>query len=137
MIRLQGDHKIFQTMPGQGWRVLVAARNGDGGTGKAEVYECPVVAWVTHKTSVRKRMAIGLGPWEDAIHIDPLICGSFMGETRSEFMLFNNYDLVVGSVFLAPGEDRTAARDSEAVKDLKRVESNAQRLVKRTGAIHE
>jgi hypothetical protein len=125
MIQFNDNHNICQMISGQGWRILIAVRNGDGGTGKAEVFECPVVAWVTHKTRIRNHSKNDRGPWKDVTRIDPLIRGSFWGGTGSDFLLFNNYGLALGVVYLAPGEARTPDSDSEAMKDLQNGECAA------------
>jgi len=97
------DEKIFQTLPGQGWRVLIEwkAEPEDVEDGHPVLTLEPVIAWVTARIQ-RKRERDGF-EYEDVI-IAALVrdcLGSELLilddlEPRSSFKRF---------VYLAPGED--------------------------------
>lgn len=89
--------KIFQTLAGQGWRVLIQWNPGDETEGGPSVTLEPVVAWVTAKISREQPKD---EPYEDVI-IAPLV----RWPSGDEFLLLDSRD---GSdrkfVYLAPGE---------------------------------
>jgi len=99
------DEKIFQTLPGQGWRVLIEWKRDaeDVADGVPAMTLEPVIAWVTARIH-RKRERDGY-KYEDVI-IAPLVrdchCSDLLVldglEPRSSFR---------GFVYLAPGEDLT------------------------------
>ena len=103
MFSCVNDEKIFQTLPGQGWRVLVEWNlDGDlAAEGHPAMTLEPVIAWVTARIQ-RKRERDGF-EYEDVI-IAPLVrecLGSELilldgMEPRTSFKRF---------VYVAPGED--------------------------------
>lgn len=103
MFPCMNDEKIFQTLPGQGWRVLIEWDRApeDAADGYPAMTLEPVIAWVTARIQ-RKRKRDGF-KYEDVI-IAPLVrdcLGSDLLilddlEPRCTFKKF---------VYLAPGEE--------------------------------
>lgn len=102
MFSCDNDEKIFQTLPGQGWRVLIEwnAEPEDVEDGHPVRTLEPVIAWVTARIQ-RKRKRDGF-EYEDVI-IAPLVrecLGNELilldGMEHSSFKRF---------VYVAPGED--------------------------------
>jgi hypothetical protein len=96
------NEKVFQTLPGQGWQVLVDW-NADA-TPRAQDEDDPrytlepVVAWVTAK--IERKCKSGSEAWEDVV-IAPLVRSTF----RGELVLLDTRDGCSREVvYLAPGE---------------------------------
>lgn len=95
--------KIFQTLPGQGWQVLIdwdSEQQGQGlDPGDPRYTLEPVIAWVTAKIERKNESRA----WEDVI-IAPLVRSTF----RDELVLLDSRDSHSrAAVYLAPGEKPT------------------------------
>lgn len=91
--------KIFQTLPGQGWQVLVdwKPHTTESRDGHPRYTLEPVIAWVTAKVEHKN----GTHAWEDVI-IAPLV-RSVYGD---DLELLDTHDSLSRSVrYLAPGEE--------------------------------
>jgi hypothetical protein len=98
------NEKIFQTLPGQGWRVLIQWNPDEGGTAEgfpAATLE-PIVAWVT--TKVKRKAQQGYAAYEDVI-IAPLV----RFPSGDELAILDSREDYSGKkyVYLAPGEELT------------------------------
>lgn len=96
------NHKIFQTLPGQGWRVLIewdpALVDPEDGFPAATLE--PVTAWVTTKVQREPR---GHAPYEDVI-IAPLV----RWPSGDELVLLDSFETLTPFrkfVYIAPGEE--------------------------------
>jgi hypothetical protein len=97
MFVCEREEKIFQTLPGQGWQVLVEwnldPSHVEAGAPTTTLE--PVVAWVTAKVP-NKKTAAG----EDVV-IAPLVRSPLDG---GELVLLRPNSFVGACVYLAPGE---------------------------------
>lgn len=95
------QERIFQTLPGQGWHVLIDQGEpspADAADGQPRFLHEPVIAWVT------ARMTDAKG--RDEIIIAPLIRGASTGELDIVDTRSCMADRVL---YLAPGEELTDA----------------------------
>ena len=94
------DEKIFQTLPGQGWRVLIQWNpiEADAAEGFPATTLEPVIAWVTVKV---QRKTKGRLPYEDVI-IAPLVRWPSGDEL---FILDSSETHTPRFVYLAPNEE--------------------------------
>lgn len=95
------DEKIFQTLPGQGWRVLIkwGPDAPDKQDGFPETTLEPVIAWVTARVQ-RERMRDSF-KYEDVI-VAPLV----RWPSGDELLLLDSRDNSPRAfVYLAPGEE--------------------------------
>lgn len=95
--------KIFQTLPGQGWQVLIdwdsdmKGRNLDPGDPRYTLE--PVIAWITAKVERSSESRA----WEEVI-IAPLVRSTF----QDELVLLDSRDgCSRTAVYIAPGEALT------------------------------
>jgi len=102
MFATENGEKILQTLPGQGWRVLIEWKPepADAADGWPTATLEPVIAWVTVKVP---RVTASGSNYEDVI-IAPMVrgvCGEdlMLLDTGQPITLFN------GLVYLAPGEE--------------------------------
>lgn len=99
MFSCDNDEKIFQTLPGQGWRVLIQwnADTVDSADGFPAMTLEPVIAWVTAKIP---RGQDTKRPFEDVI-IAPLV----RWPSGDELVLMDSRALATQKlVYVAPGE---------------------------------
>jgi hypothetical protein len=95
MFVCDSNEKLFQTLPGQGWRVLVdwKAAAVDAADGMPAATLEPVIAWVTAKVPREK--------YEDVI-IAPLV----RWPTGDELVILDSRSISGHKfVFIAPGEE--------------------------------
>jgi len=95
------NEKIFQTLPGQGWHVLVD-RNPEADPSFLDADDPryslePVIAWVTAK--VERKHDKGKGSWEEVL-IAPLVRTTIHSELELLDARADKYNVV----YLAPGE---------------------------------
>lgn len=99
------DEKIFQTLPGQGWRVLIEWAKANGGywpDGWPDTTLEPVIAWVTAK--VQRKGTQHREPYEQVV-IAPLMRWPISGELYLFDDLWSKERSYQGMVCLAPGEE--------------------------------
>ena len=104
MLTLYNAEKIHQTLPGQGWRVILATEDVDC-VDELIVFEEPVIAWVTFDQPHQE----GHHEWE-WLHVSALI----RNPQGSDLSLCNSP--YKGYVYLSPGEERTAKHDALALE---------------------
>ena len=109
MFNCENGEKIFQTLPGQGWRVLIQWNMGqpDEADGFPKATLEPVIAWVTCKIP-RKQ---GQREYEDVV-IAPLVRWPSGDEL---VLLDSNSDHKF--VYLAPGEEVAECHVNQMQRD--------------------
>lgn len=99
MFSCDSDEKIFQTLPGQGWRVLIEWNRDSAEDGFPAVTLEPVIAWVTARIP-RERKRDGY-MYEDVI-IAPLV----RWPSGDELVLMDSRSSLSRKVvYIAPGEE--------------------------------
>lgn len=99
------EEKIFQTLPGQGWRVLIQWAKANGSYLPDDWPDMtlePVIAWVTTRITRKRNQHDGLH--EDVL-IAPLVRWPISGELYLLADLWSKERSYQGLVYLAPGEE--------------------------------
>ena len=99
------QERIFQTLPGQGWHVLIDQGEPspeDAAEGESRFLHEPVIAWVTARSTYEKG--------RDEVIIAPLVRCTATGELDIIDTRARNAARVL---YLAPGEELTEAHFAE------------------------
>jgi hypothetical protein len=105
MFSCVNDEKIFQTLPGQGWRVLIEWAKTNGSYWPDDWPDMtlePVIAWVTARITRRGNQPHAS---DEQVVIAPLVRWPISGELYLLAGLWSNERSYQGVVYLAPGEE--------------------------------
>ena len=100
MYAINQNAKVFQTLPGQGWRLAVRWKACYSLSSDQDVTVENVIAWVTAKV-MRSR-------YEERVIIAPLVRNPKLGTlvlVDTETVVGNHDEPIYGFILLAPGED--------------------------------
>jgi hypothetical protein len=99
-----GEGKIFQTLPGQGWRVLIQWEKSNGYCPDEwpDVTLEPVISWVTAKVPYKASKHREAG---EHVVIAPLVRWPIAGELFLMSEGWSKERRYQGFVYLAPGEE--------------------------------
>jgi hypothetical protein len=106
------NERVVSMVPGQGWRMVIALDPCLQETDEPKIVEEPVIAWAI--VELKDRVDFG-NSGEKIQQLAPLVRDSSAHGYVWEFSQWED----VGTVLLAPGEERTTDHDSAAVERQK------------------
>ena len=120
MFYMDEGEKVIHIIPGQGWRLVIALDPAEADEGAAEIVEEPVIAWVIVEMNTREDFSEG----QKVQQLVPLIRDAHpLG--RGYVWEFSQWE-DVGTVLLAPGEQKNQSHDERAIKRQKDVARRRQ-----------
>jgi hypothetical protein len=119
MFTVDENERVLQMIPGQGWRLVIAHDPGELESGEPQVVEEPIIAWAIVQMNERLDFCEG----DKIQQLVPIIRDTYARGYIWEFSEWRD----MGTVLLAPGEERTPNHDQRALARQKKVADRRER----------